>query len=171
MAALRERLEGNDQGVEGTFSRKNAVLCIRPGKRRFWSPCLDLTLDGVDDPSAEAPDVPNVDPRVKVWGTFSPRPEIWTAFVFAIGVLTILSVINVFFGIAQFMSGQSPWALLIPVVAIGLAAAIYASALIGQGLSGDDMYRLRAYLDDCLDEAEEQTRRDPELGVRASAQL
>jgi hypothetical protein len=33
------------------------------------------------------------------------------------------------------------------------------------------MYRLRAYLDDCLDEAEEQTRRDPELGARASAQL
>lgn len=171
MASLRERLDDNEQGVEGSFSRKNAVLCMRPGNRRFWSPCLDLTIDGVEEPSADAPDVPKVDPRVKVWGTFSPRPEIWTAFVFAIGVLTILSVINVFFGIGQFMSGQSPWALLIPVGAILLAAAIYAAALIGQGLSGDDMYRLRAYLDECLDEAEEQTRRDPELGVRASAQL
>jgi hypothetical protein len=171
MAVLRDRLEANGQSVEGTFSRKNAVLCMRPGKRRFWSPCLDLTLDGAEDPSADVPGVPKVDPSVKVWGTFSPRPEIWTAFVFAIGVLTVLSVINVFFGIAQFMSGQSPGALLIPVVAILVAAALYASALIGQGLSGDDMYRLRAYLDDCLDEAEEQTRRDPELGARASAQL
>jgi hypothetical protein len=168
MAVLRERIDGNPQGVEGSFSRRHGVLSMPALNRRFWSPCLDLTVGDADEPS---PPTEGAEDAVKVWGTFSPRPEIWTGFVFAIGVLTILSILSLFFGVAQVMLGHPPWALLIPLVAILVAFTIYASALVGQGLSGDDMYRMRAFVDACISEAQESARRRPRLPSDASAQL
>ena len=172
MAILRERIAGNPQNVEGSFSRKHGVLCMPEHNRRFWSPCLDLTVDDEglvsgDNESREE----DVGVGTRVWGTFSPRPEIWTGFVFTIGVLAILSVLSLFFGVAQLMLGHAPWALLIPVVALLLALAVYTSALVGQGLSGDDMYQMRAYVDACLLEAQQRARRRPRLPSDASSQL
>jgi hypothetical protein len=168
MSILRERIDDAGQRVEGSFSRKHGVLCMPPENRRFWSPCLDLTIDD-EDPSASEEGGGHA--RVKVWGTFSPRPEIWTGFVFAVGTLSILSILSLFFGVAQVMLGHTPWALLIPLAAMLIALGIYASALIGQGLAGDDMYQMRAYVDGCLGEAEERARRRPQLTSDASSQL
>lgn len=168
MAVLRERIDGNPQGVEGSFSTRHGVLSMPALNRRFWSPCLDLTVGDAEPTSSGDRET---DETVKVWGTFSPRPEIWTGFVFAVGTLTILSILSLFFGIAQMMLGHAPWALLIPLVALLIASGIYASALVGQGLSGDDMYRMRAFVDACVSEAQESARRRPRLPSDASAQL
>jgi hypothetical protein len=184
MALLRERIDDNPHGVEGTFSQKNGVLCMAEANRRFWSPCLDLTIDDASEDSSED-DEESATPAdasqpsgvvtpceiVKVWGTFSPRPEIWTSFVFAIGTLIILAFLSLMFAIAQLMIGHPPWALLIPLVSLLVAAGIYASALTGQGLSGDDMYKMRAYVDSCLADAQEACERRPQLSPRASSQL
>ena len=154
---LRERLDDNPQAVEGSFSRKHGVLRVCGQDQRFWSPCLDLTIDQADASSSEAAEFEGE--RVEVWGTFSPRPEIWTGFVFAIGTALVVSLLSVIFGFAQFMLGEAPWALVIPPIAFLLMAAIYASALVGQGLSGEDIYTIRAYVDMCLREAEEVSQR------------
>lgn len=169
MEILRDRLGDNPQGVEGSFSSKHGVLCMPETDRRFWSPCLDLTLDEVTDRvGSSAPSRPET---VKVWGTFSPRPEIWTGFVFAIGTLVIVSLASLFFGVAQLMLAHPPWALVVPVVATLLGGAIYTSALVGQGLSADDMYQMRAYVEACLQEAQEIASRRPALPPDASSQL
>jgi hypothetical protein len=175
VAVLRERLDENSQAVEGSFSRKNGVLRVCRENQRFWSPCLDLTID--DASSGHAPSMPPARDdydeglKVKVWGTFSPRPEIWTGFVFSIGTALVISLVAVIFGSAQFMLGEAPWALLIPPVALLFVAGIYASALVGQGLSGDDIYSIRAYVDMCLREAEEISRRRLPLDTDSSSQL
>lgn len=153
MAILRERLEANEHGIRGELSSRNASLRIEREERRFWSAYLDLTIDG---------DVaPDDDAAIRIWGTFSPRPEIWQGIVFSVGTLIIASTISFFFGIAQLSLGETPWALLIPVFAIMLAALIWSAGLIGQGLSGDEIYRMRTYVDACIREAEEQFARPP----------
>lgn len=171
MAVLRERVDDNPQGVEGSFSRHHGVLSMPEPNRRFWSPCLDLTVGGAERQSSEAEEAGEAEVTVRIWGTFSPRPEIWTGFVFAIGTLSILSTLSLFFGVAQLMLGHAPWAWVVPLMAILIASAIYVSALVGQGLSGDDMYRMRAFVDACLSEAQETARRRPRLPRDASAQL
>ena len=175
VAVLRKRLEENSQAVEGSFSRKNGVLRVCRENQRFWSPCLDLTIDDAssDSPPSMPPARDDYDEgsKVKIWGTFSPRPEIWTGFVFAIGTALVISLLSVIFGTAQFMLGEAPWALLVPPAALLIMAAIYASALVGQGLSGDDIYSIRAYVDMCLREAEEISRRRPPLDADSSSQL
>jgi len=168
MDALRSRLDGNPQGVEASFSRKHAVLCMPAENRRFWSPCLDLTIDGGDgDGDGGAPGESDpAEGSTEVWGTYGPRPEIWTGFVFAIGTLTIVATLSLFFGIAQIMLGHTPWALAIPLGALVLAVVLYFSALFGQNLSLQDMYQMRAYLDASLDAAQ---RPGAEIATRGRA--
>ena len=183
MTILRERLEENPQEVEGSFSRKHGTLHVSGDKQHFWSPCLDLTVIEADEPSAEA-DGSSLEAggyssesngkggaSTKVWGTFSPRPEIWVGFVFAIGVCAVISFLSMLFAVAQMMLGNAPWALLVPVIAILVAIGIYTSAIVGQGLSIGEMYLIRSYLDECLKEAELRTRLNPPTRTDSSSQL
>lgn len=70
----------------------------------------------------------------------------------------IVAFASLFFGIVQLLSGHPPWTWVVPVIARVLAAGIYASALVGQGLAADDMHRMRAYVEACLGEARELAR-------------
>lgn len=168
MGILRQRLDDNEQGVDGHFSRKHGLLQLREEHQRFYSPSLDLTIDGEGDGEGAGQVEKG---HVRVWGTFSPRAEIWTGIIFAIGTLVVLSFLSLIYGTAQLMLGHAPWAFLVPVGALLLAALIWAAGLLGQGLSGEDMYRLRAYVDACLYEAQEGSRRRPTLPPDASSQL
>jgi hypothetical protein len=137
------------EDIEGELSARHGVLRIPEEGRRFWTPCLELTIEELeDDPPVESLG------RSKLWGTFSPRAEIWTAFVFTIGTLVILSIFSGVYGIAQLALGRPPFALLVPLGSALVGALLYVSALVGQGLSISDMYRLRAFIDDCLRETE-----------------
>ncbi len=153
MEILGTRLGANAHGVEGSFSRRHGVRCMPEANRRFWSPCLDLTIEEIAERLQDG------SPVVRVWGTFSPRAEIWTGFVFAIGILAIVAFASLFFGIAQILSGHPPWAWVVPVLAPVLATGIYVSALVGQGLAAADMHHMRAYVEACLGEAGELARR------------
>ncbi len=164
MAVLRDRIDDNPQSVEGDFSRKHGRLHICGEKQHFWSPCLELTV-AEDDESEEGV------VATRVWGTFSPRPEIWLGFVFAIGVCLVVALLAMTFAVAQIMLGHRPWALMVPVVSLLIAVGIYVSAIVGQGLSGDEMYRIRSYVDECLREAEEHARFDPPTRPDSSSQL
>jgi hypothetical protein len=165
MDAFRRHLVLDAEDVDGDFSTRNGVLRIPEAKRRFWTPYLELTIEECGDAETEACDV-----RTKLWGTFSPRPEIWTGFVFAIGTLTVLSIFSSVWGVAQLALGHGTFAFLVPLAALVVGALLYVSALVGQGLSISEMYRLRAFVDDCLREAENGTA--PTLRTsRESSQL
>ncbi len=162
---IERQLASESEEVEGDLSSRHGFLRVPPDRRRFWTPCLELTLEDCQPTPGESDPV-----QSRLWGTFSPRAEIWTAFVFTIGSLIILSVFATMFGVAQLVLGHAPVALLIPVGAAIAAVFVYVSALVGQGLSITDMYRLRAFVDDCLREAEAAARRRPRT-ARDSSQL
>jgi hypothetical protein len=169
-AALRDTIErhliSDAEDVEGDLSARNGFLRIPEARRRFWTPCLELTIEDCSAAGKTTGD----GARTRLWGTFSPRAEIWTAFVFAIGTLVIVSVFTGVYGLAQLVLGRPPVALLVPVGAVLAALLLYLSALVGQGMSISEMYRLRAFVDDCLREAEEADARAPET-ARESSQL
>lgn len=164
METMRRHLVLDAEDVEGDLSaRRHGVLRIPQRKRRFWTPCLDLTIeDAAGDESLPSR------VQTKLWGTFSPRPEIWTGFVFAIGTLVISSVFASVWGVAQLALGHSTFAFLVPVGAVLLAALLYVSALVGQGLSISEMYRLRAFVDDCLREADQAVSQRPRTATESS---
>lgn len=165
MNTIRRHLELRVRDVEGEFTNRHGLLRVPMSRMRFWTPCLDLTIEEADSDATKAELSPT-----KLWGTFSPRPEIWTGFVFAIGTLIVVSIFAGMYGVAQLALGHSPVALLIPVIAAVLGALIYASALVGQGLSITEMYRLRSFVDDCMREAETLASHEPRT-AQDSAQL
>ena len=167
-AVIERRLAARPDEIEGTLKTKHCVLEVTGGERRFWTPSLDLMFDSSPREADAAPGA-----ETQVWGTFSPRAEIWTSFVFAMGTLAIVSCFATMFGFAQLAMARPPFALGVPVVAALLAALLYLAALVGQGLSIREMYALRAFLDDCLREAEALARDDkasahPEDAIVAS---
>jgi len=160
MSALRGRAEGNPQGVRVECTRRHGVLDFPKSRRHFWSPQLALTVEAVGEG----------DGRTRVVGHFSPHPHIWQAFVFVYGTLFAAGFFSMMFGFAELAMGRTPWALLGPVVTVALAAFVYGATLIGQGLGAEEMYRLRAYLDGCVEEAQERYRVRPATAAE-SAQL
>jgi hypothetical protein len=170
MTALRRHLVVDEEDVEGEFSTRHGVLRIPKVRSRFWTPCLDLTIEDRETGDSGTETTELQAKQSKLWGTFSPRAEIWTAFVFAIGTLVILSIFSLIYGIAQIALGHAPIALLIPVAAAAVGILLYLSALVGQGLSISEMYRLRAFVDDCLRDAESAPTEEP-LRAQDSSQL
>jgi len=155
MTALRDDAALCDHGVEGQFSARHGVLALPETDRQFWSTQLGLTIQDAER-GAGGQTRPT-----RLLGVFSPRPEIWTVYVFAIGVLAAIAVFGVMWAIVQVTLGHWPTALLASLIATLLGALLYTSTLVGQGLAAGEMYLLRSYLDDRIEEAETRSDSDP----------
>jgi len=140
MDRMQARLSADAQSIEGSFTRRHGVLMMPEARRRFWSPHLGLSLEEVAD-------------GVWIRGRFSPHPHVWTAFMFVYGILFMFGVSGIVYAAVELSLGRSPWALLVPVACAALAGFVYGAAFIGQGLGAEEMYELRRFLDDCVDEA------------------
>jgi len=164
MDLLREGAERHDQGLDGRFSERHGVVMIAEHEREFWSTQLGITVEDtqVDASGAQRP--------THVLGVFSPHPEIWTAYVFAIGTLTTIGIFGLMYGIAQLSMGHAPWGMLVSTIAVLVGGLLYTSTLVGQSLALGEMYLLRSYVDDCLDEAQARALRDARTAPE-SAQL
>jgi len=164
MDALRSDESNEERGVEGTFSERHGVLTLPDAERQFWSTQLGITIE---DPRTG----PDGRPRpTRALGVFSPQPEIWTAYVFAVGILMLIGACGLMFAVVQLTLGHAPWGLVASLIAVLVGALVYTSTLVGQGLAAAEMYKLRSYLDDRLDEAEAEARQAPQT-ARESAQL
>lgn len=157
MERIQARLSAGGQSIEGAFTRRHGVLMMPDTRRRFWSPQLGLSLEDVAD-------------GAWIRGRFSPHPHIWTAFMFVYGILFMFGVSGAVYAVVEFALGRSPWALLVPIGCTVLAAFVYGAAFIGQGLGAEEMYELRRFLDDCVDEAVAQEWTTP-VTPRDSANL
>lgn len=157
VTVLREDARASSPPLEGIFSPEHCVLRLPEEQRSFFSPELDLTF--------EALDVEQPGHGIRLRGLFAPRPAVWTGFAFVYAVLAAASLASAMYGLAQLGLGHSPSGL---VVALGAALALgslYAASLIGQGLAAEQMYELRAHLDECLERAEELARQTPRTSL------
>lgn len=164
MGALRSDEFNAGDGIEGTFSEHHGVLTLPEAERQFWSTHLGLTIE-VARKDADGQTRPT-----RVLGVFSPQPEVWTAYVFAVGILMLIGASGLMFAVVQLTLGHAPWGLVASLIAVLVGALVYTSTLVGQGLAAAEMYRLRSHLDDCLEAAEARARRAPAT-ARESAQL
>jgi len=147
MEALRAGVARDEGWIEGQISDRHAVMTLPEEERRFWSTYLNIT---VEDARVD----PVEDPRpTRVLGVFQPRPEIWTAYIFAVGILLLIGVFGLMVAIVQLTMGLAAWGLLASLISSLVGGLVYTSTLVGQGLALGEMYHLRRRLDDYLDDA------------------
>ncbi len=158
MDALRAGVARDDQLIEGQFSERHGVLTLPGEELRFWSTYLNITVEDARDDGDGAR-------STRVLGVFQPRPEIWTAYVFAIGILMLVGAFGVMVAVVQLTMGHGAWGLLASLVAALVGGLVYTSTLVGQGLALGEMYHLRRRLDDYLDDARAAGHREPQTAA------
>jgi len=134
MLRLKNRLERGSKRVCGQVVGTHAYVSIPVAEQSLLSPHLNLEL------------VPRRG-QVVLRGRFSPRPNVWTGFIAAYGFLALIGLSGLVFGWAQLTVDEYAWGFWAAPAAFAVAAFVYGAAVIGQGLTQDEMYVLRNFVD------------------------
>lgn len=133
-ARLREQLEASDTEFYGHVRRTFAFVRFPEKQRSLLSPHLELELL-----ESEADTV--------LRGRFSPRPNVWTGFMALFFLLGMLGLCGLVYGLVQLTLDGPIWTMWSAPVSLALIAFIYGAAFIGQGLSNNEMFELRAFVE------------------------
>ncbi|NNE07224.1 MAG: hypothetical protein HKN20_01555 [Gemmatimonadetes bacterium] len=136
---LGERLDDPHAVLNGQVRGDFAFVRLPEERRSLLSPHLELEIR-----ESRAGTV--------LHGRFSPRPNVWTGFMGLFIALGMLGFIGLMYGFAQLMLDRPIWMMWSAPVSLALIAFIYGAAFIGQGLSNDEMYELRAFVEDTVRE-------------------
>lgn len=145
MDRIHKRLTKGSRRICGQVRGGHAFVQIPPDQQSLLSPHLNLEL------------LPRGDGKVVLRGRFSPRPNVWTGFMAVYGVLAMTGLGGLILGWAQTTVDEYPWGFWLAPAAAALIAFVYGAAVIGQGLTQDEMYVLRNFVDHMVawDEREE----------------
>jgi hypothetical protein len=138
-ARLQEQLEAPGAELHGHVRRDFAFVRFPEERRSLLSPHLELELR-----DSEAGTV--------LHGRFSPRPNVWTGFMALFFFLGMLGLCGLIYGLAQLMLGGPVWMMWSAPASLALIAFIYGAAFIGQGLSNEEMFELRAFVESTVRE-------------------
>lgn len=144
MARIKTRLEKGSTRVSGQVVGEYAYLQVPAERQSLLSPHLNLQLLQRGE-------------RIVLHGRFGPRPNVWTGFMAVYGVLSLTGLGGVMLGWAQLSVKEYAWGFWLLPAALALIAFVYGAAVIGQGLTQDEMYLLRNFVDHMVagDEREE----------------
>ncbi len=134
MARIKNRLERGSPRVCGQVVGAHAFVQVPPDKQSLLSPHLNLELLSREG-------------GVVLRGRFSPRPNVWTGFMALYGILALLGLAGLMFGWAQTTVAEYPWGFWAVPAALALIAFVYGASVIGQGLTQDEMYVLRNFVE------------------------
>jgi hypothetical protein len=139
---VRRRLRDPKLRVEGVMLAAGAELTTAKSEQHFWSPYLSVEVTRGDDATWS------------LRGRFAPEPNVWILFLGIYGILGMFGLGALMYGVSQWMVRESPWALWGVPASIALVAFTYGAAFIGQGLGAEEMYRLRSFVDGCIEAAQ-----------------
>lgn len=140
LARLNDLLAEPGAPFMGSVLTQHAYLRLPRDQRTMLSPNLDLEL--LTDAQGET----------ILRGRFTPHPSVWTGFVAVFATIGLLGLCGLMYGLAQLTVQETPWAMLAAPISLALIAFVYGAAFIGQGLSSDQMYALRAFVERVVQE-------------------
>ncbi len=139
---VNDFLKGTED-IRGIAFPTRIELAISGPDHHFWSPQLVVEMTETET-------------GAHLRARFGPDPYVWALYLLCYVALGLITLLALAFGASQLMLGQSPTALLGLPVLVVLAGLVYGASFVGQGLGSDQMYRLRATLEELT-----ETREDP----------
>jgi hypothetical protein len=136
---LREQLDAPGAVLNGHVRRDFAFVRFPEKRRSLLSPHLELELRGSETGTV-------------LHGRFSPRPNVWTGFMALFFFVGMLGLSGLIYGLAQLLLGGPIWLMWSAPVSLAMIAFIYGAAFIGQGLSNEEMFELRAFVERTVQE-------------------
>jgi len=112
---LREGLEAPELHGSSMAAGRSADLLVDRSERRVWSPRLTVRID--DSPGGSI-----------MRCRFSPRPDVWTGFMFVYFVVVILIVFGATLGYVQQVSDQAAWGYWAVPIGLPIIACIHVAS-------------------------------------------
>ena len=134
LALLGERLREPGAQLVGQVRPPHAFVRLPDDRRSLLSPHLNLELRQGESGTV-------------LIGRFSPHPNVWTGFMGLFFALAMCGLAGLIYGLAQMAVDGPLWPMWAAPAAAALIAFIYGAAFIGQGLSGEEMFVLRAFVE------------------------
>jgi hypothetical protein len=134
LAAIKAALASSEAPFVGDALTNDAYLRIPRDERSLLSP--NLNLEVIEDGG-----------ETVLRGRFTPHPSVWMGFMAVFLVLTMIGLAGLMYGLAKLTVQESAWAMLAAPICAGLIAFVYGAAFVAQGLVQDEMYAMRAWLE------------------------
>lgn len=128
--------------IRGIAFEDRLELAIGGGESHFYSPQLVVKI--TPDPAGGA--------RLAV--RVGPDPYVWAFYLLGTGMLSVLTLFAILFGLVQLSLGQTPTALYVAPGAAIVAALVYGASFVGQGLGHEQIYFLRSTLEGVVEGVE-----------------
>ena len=131
---LREGFDSPELNGVSMVAGLHAELLVDRAERRLWSPRLTIRLE--DSPAGSV-----------LRCRFSPRPDVWTGFMFVYFLLVFLVVFGATLGYVQQVSNETAWGFWAIPIGLTLIACIHLASYVGQRLAASQMRELRGRLE------------------------
>lgn len=131
---LREGLETPELQGTSIAAGRHADLMVERSERRVWSPRLNVRIE--DSPGGST-----------LRCRFSPRPDVWTGFMFVYFVMVFVVVFGATLGYVQQVSDEKAWGYWGVPLGLLVIAFIHLAGYAGQRLAADQMRELRDRLE------------------------
>ena len=135
---LREGLEALEGDGSSMAAGRYADLLIDRSERKVWSPRLTVRVEDAVDGST-------------LRGRFSPRPDVWTGFMFVYFLVVFLILFGATLGYVQQVSDETAWGYWAVPLGLLVLAGIHVAGYMGQRLAANQMRELRGRLDAVLE--------------------
>ncbi|MFT3784552.1 MAG: hypothetical protein QM770_00110 [Tepidisphaeraceae bacterium] len=122
-----------DRPCDGTF----VWVAMPAGQQKFFSPWLQLCIQSTDT-------------GTQLFGRFSPKPEVWTAFALAYLFLSCVTFFSGMLGLVLLNLGDTPWPLWITACSVIGIIAMYVASQTGKTLADEQMDAIRSAVDHAL---------------------
>ncbi|MDD9969989.1 MAG: hypothetical protein OXR73_27330 [Myxococcales bacterium] len=140
LAEIRAGVAADNSRHVGTVMKRHVELTVRARDRHFWSPHLSLDVfEGAHG--------------TRLRGRYAPHPSIWTFIMALYGVLTIVAMAGIVYGLSQWNLGWTPWALAAVPASAALVVATWLISMLGQRLARPQMEEMHTFLEDCVTRA------------------
>ena len=133
-ANLKRYLAENSEEFTGNINREAATISVKSEHGDYWKPTLALRT--VEE-----------DGHIVIRGIFGPSSAVWTFFMFLyfLWIVAWMTFFTLWFVERQIHSNEFPWALPASFATLGLLAATYIAARIGQAKAKKEMEMLRRF--------------------------
>ncbi len=134
---IRQGIDHQEMRESTMAAGRFAEFLVDEVERRVWSPRLTVRIE-------EAPR------GSTLRGRFSPRPDVWTGFMFLYFLVVFGICFGATLGYVQQVSDETPWGYWVVPVGLLTIAGIHLAGYVGQRLGSDQMRELRGRLDAVL---------------------
>lgn len=134
---IREGLDTPELRDSTMIAGRHAEFLVDGPQRRVWSPRLTVRID--DAPGGST-----------LRGRFSPRPDVWTGFMFVYFLVVFVIIFGATLGYVQQASDLTAWGYWAVPIGLLIVAGIHIASYVGQRLGADQMGELRGRLESVL---------------------